>query len=1165
MTGDGVWQESPSQAELFAAEVAAVRAVLGAALPEARVLAALSRCGGNPERAINALLDDGVGADADDAAERAIDALLDAEKVRVKAEHDAAAAPTPAARVKAEAVDVPKKERPLCPPPAKVAPSPPPRRVKEEEEVTSGRPRPRAGGCGISLVPRPVKMDCGDGEAEVTDAAPRPKKRVREEEGVVDLTATHPLPYLNPRPIRAIPPEEAAQMYDPQPIRAVPPREPARTQNPPQRQRPQPARATAAPPKSDWKMVVAAPEAELGDFPPEPDWFLVDKSYVAGLSTHSGRRMLDAGEIVHFGFPSYDRVNCGIKMSAKKAASLLQIVRFSTKRAGEIGKLSPEWTKCLVPLVNSSKVKIQGKIVFPTMELRLMQDILLYVSFYIHKSVFTEGDNSSLSQLAPANVDYSDNPLHALFKLLKLRASIKADFTLDELTRKRPWNLRGDANGDDESTPIVGLETRRTAGQTFPEQAADEQAISEAALNKIIGTAEIYDLKEAEPPHTLVSVLKPYQKEALFWMSELEKGCIDDDESKNAIDPCFSAYTIADKRAPAVYINVFSGEATTKFPSLSKTTRGGILADAMGLGKTVMTIALILSNPRGEQSNYIERDIIRPVRGCDTRTRTLTPNIRGGTLIMCPMALLGQWKDELEAHSTPGAISVFVYYGGDRTGDLKLMAEHTVVLTTYGVLQSAHKADGSSAFHRIDWYRIVLDEAHTIKSPRTKAAQAAYMLSSQCRWCLTGTPLQNNLEDLYSLLCFLRVEPWCNSNWWQKLIQRPYENGDERGLKLVKAILRPLMLRRTKETKDKMGKPILVLPPANVEVVECEQSIEERDFYEALFRRSKVQFDKFVAQGNVLNNYANILELLLRLRQCCDHPFLVISKADTKKYTDLDELAERFLKGARSDSGCRAIVPSRAFVEDVVEEIRQGTAAECPICLESTSDDPVITPCAHRMCRECLLSSWSTPAGGPCPICRSPITKADLIMLPVQCRYEVDAKNNWKDSCKVVRLLATLEGLGKKGEKSIVFSQFTSFFDLLEIPLNQKGIKFLRFDGKVTQKHREKVLNEFSQSKDKLVLLMSLKAGGVGLNLTAASNVFLMDPWWNPAVEEQAIMRIHRIGQKRAVQVRRFIVKDTVEERMQQVQARKQRMIAGALTDEEVRSSRIEELKMLFK
>ncbi|CAM0911133.1 unnamed protein product [Alopecurus aequalis] len=1148
---DADWQESPDQVVLFADEIAAVRAVLGAGLQAADVLAALARCGGNAERAINALLDGDANPSDSGDAERAIDALLDAEKARVKAERDVVAAtptPTPLVKVKAEAAHDMPKERPDGSPHAKGAPlPPPPRRVKDEgdDEVTSRRRR--AGDCGITLVPRAAKADIDDDEVMIIDAPaapPRSKKRAREEDAV-DLTATHPLPYLNPRPIRAMPPQEAAQMHNPA---ASAPRR---------------ARAIAAPPSSDWKMVVAPPEAEFGEFPPESDWFLVDKSYVSGLSTHSGRRAMDAGEIVHFAFPSYGRLHGGVKVSVKKAAALAQIVRFSTRRAGEIGKLSPEWTKCLVPLVNSSKVKIQGKIVFPTMQLSLMQEVLLYVSFYIHKSVFTEGDNSSLSQLAPASVDYSDNPLHALFKLLKLRASIKADFTLDELTRKRPWNLRGDANGDDESTPIVGLETHRTAGQTFPEQGADEQAISEAALNKIIGTAETYDLKEAEPPHTLVSVLKPYQKEALFWMSELEKGRLDD-EAKKTIDPCFSAYSIADKRAPAVYINVFSGEATTKFPSLSRTTRGGILADAMGLGKTVMTIALILSDPRGEHSNYIERDT-RPVRGRDTRTRTLTPSVRGGTLIVCPMALLGQWKDELEAHSAPEALSVCVYYGGNRNSDLRLMAEHSVVLTTYGVLQAAHKADGSSVFHMIDWHRIVLDEAHTIKSPKTKAAQAAYLLSSQCRWCLTGTPLQNNLEDLYSLLCFLHVEPWCNGNWWQKLIQKPYENGDERGLKLVKAILRPLMLRRTKETKDKMGNPILVLPPAHIEVVECEQSVEEHDFYDALFRRSKVQFDKFVAQGNVLSNYANILELLLRLRQCCDHPFLVISKADTKKYTDLDELAQRFLEGVQGGPGRLAIVPLRAYVEEVVEEIRQGATAECPICLESTSDDPVLTPCAHRMCRECLLSSWTTPAGGPCPLCRSPITKADLINLPGQCRYEVDAKNNWKDSCKVVKLIMTLEDLGKKREKSIVFSQFTSFFDLLEIPLEQKGIKFLRFDGKLSQKHREKVLKEFSESQDKLVLLMSLKAGGVGLNLTAASNVFLTDPWWNPAVEEQAIMRIHRIGQKRAVQVRRFIVKDTVEERMQQVQARKQRMISGALTDEEVRSSRIEQLKMLFK
>ncbi|XVF38405.1 hypothetical protein REPUB_Repub20aG0098900 [Reevesia pubescens] len=137
-----------------------------------------------------------------------------------------------------------------------------------------------------------------------------------------------------------------------------------------------------------------------------------------------------------------------------------------------------------------------------------------------------------------------------------------------------------------------------------------------------------------------------------------------------------------------------------------------------------------------------------------------------------------------------------------------------------------------------------------------------------------------------------------------------------------------------------------------------------------------------------------------------------------------------------------------------------------------------------------------------------------------------------------------------------MFSQWTSFLDLLEIPL-KRGIGFLKFDGKLVQKQRERVLKEFNVTGEKTVLLLSFKAGGVGLNLTAASNVFLMDPWWNPAVEEQAIMRIHRIGQKTTVSVRRFIVKETVEERMQQVQAREEKMNAGALTDEEVRSARI--------
>ncbi|KAL2230049.1 putative SWI/SNF-related matrix-associated actin-dependent regulator of chromatin subfamily A member 3-like 3 [Sesamum indicum] len=903
---------------------------------------------------------------------------------------------------------------------------------------------------------------------------------------------------------------------------------------------------------------------EDGDFPEEPDWLLVGRTVITGLSTTKGRK-LENNEIVHFAFPNADvrSKSSSHFMSAKASNAASAIVRFSTKRFGEIGRLPMEWAKCLVPLVNSSKVKVLGRCIAAPVDLHLMQEIMLYVSFYIHHSVFLEGDKSSW-KLEPTNIDATTYPLLTLFKLLKVKPSQKAEFTPDDLdSRKRSLKLDDDSDDTAAVLPLV----KKRKGCQLQDQNKDEQAITETSLNKLVGAVDMYNLEEMEPPETLTCDLRPYQKQALYWMSELETGA-SAEETEKTLHPCWAAYRVCDERAPAIYVNMFSGEATTQFPSATQMARGGILADAMGLGKTVMTIALILAR-RGRGTRVDQQVITEGETKIEhikiSQTTEASKKANGGTLIVCPMALLGQWKDELETHSKPDSISVFVHYGGERANDPKVIAEPDVVLTTYGVLTSAYKNDSiNSIFHQVEWYRVVLDEAHTIKSSKTQGAQAAFGLSSYCRWCLTGTPLQNNLEDLYSLLCFLHVEPWCNWAWWNKLIQRPYENGDKRGLKLVKAILRPLMLRRTKESKDKEGRPILVLPPTDIQVVECEQSEAEHDFYGALFKRSKVQFDQFVAQGKVLHNYANILELLLRLRQCCNHPFLVMSRGDTQEYADLNKLARRFLQShpdSTSQTG-----PSRAYVEEVVEGLRNGENAECPICLES-ADDPVLTPCAHRMCRECLLSSWRSTVVGLCPICRQVLSKTELITCPTASRFRIDVEKNWKESSKISKLLDCLEHMRNSGsgEKSIIFSQWTSFLDLLEIPLKRRNFGFLRFDGKLAQKQREKVLHEFAETKHKRILLMSLKAGGVGLNLTAASNVFLMDPWWNPAVEEQAIMRIHRIGQKRIVRVRRFIVKDTVEERMQQVQARKQRMIAGALTDEEVRSARIEELKMLFR
>ncbi|KAG2371472.1 DNA repair protein [Vigna angularis] len=270
---------------------------------------------------------------------------------------------------------------------------------------------------------------------------------------------------------------------------------------------------------------------------------------------------------------------------------------------------------------------------------------------------------------------------------------------------------------------------------------------------------------------------------------------------------------------------------------------------------------------------------------------------------------------------------------------------------------------------------------------------------------------------------------------------------------------------------------------------------------------SEVKFDQFVEQGRVLHNYASILELLLRLRQCCDHPFLVMSRGDTQDFADLNKLAKRFLRGTYNAlDGEVKEAPSRAYVQEVVEELRKGEQGECPICLEAF-EDAVLTPCAHRLCRECLLASLRNATSGVCPVCRKAVNRQDLITAPTENRFQVDIEKNWVESCKVTALLNELQNLRSSGSKSIVFSQWTAFLDLLQIPFARNNISFVRLDGTLNLQQREKVIKQFSEDSTTL---------------------------------------------------------GTVEERMEAVQARKQRMISGALTDQEVRSARIEELKMLF-
>ncbi|KAG2674516.1 hypothetical protein I3843_13G125200 [Carya illinoinensis] len=919
------------------------------------------------------------------------------------------------------------------------------------------------------------------------------------------------------------------------------------------------------------------------------EWWFVGSGEISGLSTCKGRR-LKPGDVVAFTFPlksgsSSPSPGKAFSKGRQQAAACSEIVRFSTKESGEIGRIPNEWARCLLPLVRDKKVKVEGCCKFAPDVLGIMDTIILSISVYINSSMFRKHHQTSFKAASDAAEGSVIHPLPTLFRLLGLAPFKQADFTPGDLyKRKRPLDPEQDISGLHASLLLVNKYKNPSQKGNEVE---NEDSVSDVEVDNIVGVGNSSELEEMDPPCTLQCELRPYQKQALHWMIQLEKGQ-HMDEAATTLHPCWEAYHLADKRELVVYLNAFSGDATTEFPSTLQMARGGILADAMGLGKTIMTISLLLahserggisdgqstSQPSSEGSEVSkldhQPDCLKKARrfsGFDKLMKRKNGLVAGGNLIVCPMTLLGQWKAEIETHAQPGSLSLYVHYGQSRPKDARTLTQSDVVITTYGVLASefsAENTEDSFSLYSVRWFRVILDEAHTIKSSKSQISMAAAALVADRRWCLTGTPIQNNLEDIYSLLRFLKVEPWGTWVWWNKLIQKPFEEGDERGLKLVQSILKPIMLRRTKFSTDREGRPILVLPPADIQVVYCELNETEKDFYEALFKRSKVKFDQFVEQGRVLHNYASILELLLRLRQCCDHPFLVMSRGDTQEYSDLNKLARRFLKSSLSaQEGEAKDVPSRAYVQEVVEELRKGEQGECPICLEAF-EDAVLTPCAHRLCRECLLASWRNAASGLCPVCRKTVSRQELITAPTNNRFQIDVEKNWVESSKVVVLLHELENLRLSGSKSIVFSQWTAFLDLLQIPLSRSNIPYARLDGTLNQQQREKVLKQFSEDSNILVLLMSLKAGGVGINLTAASNAFVLDPWWNPAVEEQAVMRIHRIGQTKKVMIKRFIVKGTVEERMEAVQARKQRMISGALTDQEVRTARIEELKMLF-
>ncbi|NWR35794.1 HLTF factor, partial [Tachuris rubrigastra] len=530
------------------------------------------------------------------------------------------------------------------------------------------------------------------------------------------------------------------------------------------------------------------------------------------------------------------------------------------------------------------------------------------------------------------------------------------------------------------------------------------------------------------------------------------------------------------------------------------------------------------------------------------------------TLIVCPLSVLSNWIDQFEQHIHQDFnVNIYVYYGSERSKDPSVLSEQDIVLTTYSILATDYGIRGDSPLHKVKWLRIVLDEGHTIRNPNAQQTKAALNLEGHRRWVLTGTPIQNSVKDLWSLISFLKLKPFTNREWWHRTIQRPVTMGAPGGLWRLQSLIRSITLRRSK-TSQINGTPILDLPERKVLIQYVTLSEEERQIYQSVKNEGKATISRFFGEGNVLAHYADILGVLLRLRQICCHPHLCINTSSS------------FSNDNRTPEELQVRLVSKMKLV-----LSSGSDEECAVCLESLTL-PVITRCAHVFCKSCIFEVLrNEQPNAKCPLCRNELQVEHLVECPLE--EEIDSSSGkkpdqeWISSSKVNALMHALIELRRDNPaaKCLVVSQFTTFLSLIENPLKESGFAFTRLDGSMAQKKRVEAIQCFqsNQAGSATIMLLSLKAGGVGLNLTAASRMFLMGPAWNPAAEDQCFDRCHRLGQKHNVVITKFIVKDSVEENILKVQNEKRKLAAGAFATKkpsasEVKQNKINEIKVLI-
>jgi transcription termination factor 2 len=541
------------------------------------------------------------------------------------------------------------------------------------------------------------------------------------------------------------------------------------------------------------------------------------------------------------------------------------------------------------------------------------------------------------------------------------------------------------------------------------------------------------------------------------------------------------------------YLKKYYQELENNEEAESFFNKGGILADDMGLGKTVQMIALILSN--------------KPKKKTTRRT----------TLIVCPALLVVQWCNELEEKSP--SLTVLSFHGAKRPTDPEIVHKYDVVVTSYQTLSSEFEKFKTPLYDpQYPLRRVVLDEAHTIKNRDTKAYQSCIAITAERRWCLTGTPIQNKIDELYSLFSFLGVNKYEDVQIWNAEIGIKIgktSKAASKALGLLHTMLDKFMLRRTKAVLIE-NKVLTVSKNYHTEVLDFTPF--ESNLYKKLNDKiiksiigSDVTIDeynsgKLNANGNVNLEYMSILTKLLRLRQLCCSWELLFNLQKSDNDADIDSLTydvSQGMKALKTNSSNEGRQDDDTFADDDINDILSSLKSmkidKSFVEREGTSKEPI--PSIHTI--------------------------------------------------KVQRVINILKKDDpQKPRKTIIFSEFTSMLDILTTALFDNKIKFVRYDGKMDKKSKDDALTKLKTDGTVHVLLCSLKCGAYGLNITSCSRVILYEPFWNPAIGAQAIDRAYRIGQQRDVDIHEFFIANTIEMRIKELQDKK-KLLMKAVVDKD--------------